>query len=392
VTEERGPRHEFCQRTSPELAADPWGHWDVLRADYDHFLSLEDHADPTWTFTRHDPIYDALRDYELFSNIAVETCTPVGAHRWIPEELDPPEHTAYRQIIVSSFSPRAADDWADRIRDRCCELIDSFVGDGEVEVYGQFARQYPTRIFMEMMGLPVDRADELLSWADDLLAEGIGGETRRTAGFNIYGMLIETFEARKAEPRDDLMTLLVQGEVDGRRLTDPELAEYGMLLYMGGLDTVASILSCMFRHFAEHPDDRRAIIGDPNLVDSAVEEILRAYAVINTGRVVTRDADFHGCPVRAGDRVLLSTAAANRDPDVFPDPTTIDIRRSPNRHLAFGAGPHRCLGSHLARLELAIALAEWHRRIPDYHVVDPDRIVTKGGSVVGIKRLELAWD
>jgi cytochrome P450 len=391
VIDERGPRHEFCQRTSPELAADPWGHWDVLRADHDFFLSFEDHADPTWTFTRHDAIYDALRDYELFSSIAVETCTPVGAHRWIPEEFDPPEHTAYRQIIVSAFSPHAIEAWTDRIREWCRELIDSFADDGEVEVYRQFARQYPTRIFMEMMGLPVERSDELLSWADDLLAEGLGGEARQIAGFNIYGMLLETFAARRAEPRDDLMTVLVQAEVDGRPLSDAELGEYGILLYMGGLDTVASILACMFRHFAENPEDRHAITADADLVPSAVEELLRAYAVINTGRVATRDAEFHGCPVQKGDRVLLSTAAANRDPDIFDRPTTIDIRRSPNRHLTFGAGPHRCLGSHLARLELAIALEEWHRRIPDYRIVDPGRIVTKGGAVVGIERLELAW-
>ena len=316
----------------------------------------------------------------------MEACTRKLAHlrRW--------EHPPHRVTRFSSFHPGAGEAWRDRVRGRCRELIHAFADDGEVEVYGQFARQYPTRIFMEMMGLPVDRADELLSWADDLMAEGIGGEARKIAGLNIYGLLIETFEARKAEPRDDLMTLLVEAEVDGRRLTDAELAEYGMLLYMGGLDTVASILACMFRHFAESPEDRHAITADPGLVDSAVEELLRAYAVINTGRVVTRDADFHGCPVKKGDRVLLSTSAAGRDPDVFENPATIDIRRSPNRHLAFGAGPHRCVGSHLARLELAIALEEWHRRIPDYHIVDPDRIVTKGGGVVGIQRLELAWD
>ena len=381
--------------TSADLTIDPWGHWDVLRSRAPAYLTRGDFPAPIWTFTGYDAIYEGLRDYELFSSEMVVTTEEVGSHRWIPEELDPPEHAKFRQIVMPAFSPGAIDAWEPRIRERCVELIDSFAGAGEVEVYHEFSLKFPTHIFMEIMGLPTERADELLGWADALMhtpaEQDPDGAVRGGAALTIAGFLQEMIEEHRAEPRDDLLTTLVQAEVDGRPLSDEELGEYAFLLYMGGLDTVASIIACMFKHLAENDRDRQSIVDDPSRIPLAVEELLRFYAIVSTGRVVTRDAEFHGCPMSKGDRVLFSTAAASRDPEQFPEADRVILDRDPNRHLAFGAGPHRCLGSNLARLELAIALEEWHRRIPQYRIAEGESSVARSGGVAGMNRLDLVW-
>jgi cytochrome P450 len=217
------------------------------------------------------------------------------------------------------------------------------------------------------------------------------GEIRAGFMLSIAGYLGELLAARRAERRDDIISYLVGCSVDGRPLTDAELMEMCFLLYMAGLDTVAGMIGFMFWHLAEHPDHRRALVADESLIPDAVEEFLRYYSIVNTSRVVTRDADFGGCPMKAGDRAVLPTAAANRDPRAFTDADAFVIDRRPNRHIAFGAGPHRCLGSHLARLELRVALEEWHRRIPEYGIADGATVRQDVSGVSVVENLPLVW-
>jgi cytochrome P450 len=195
---------------------------------------------------------------------------------------------------------------------------------------------------------------------------------------------------RRAERQDDIMSYLLDAEIDGRALTDEELRQICFLLYAAGLDTVANALGFTFLHLARNPDDRRRLIDEPELIPEFIEEMLRYYGVVAPGRIVTRDVDYAGCPMKAGDRIICSIPAANRDPREFSDADTFRLDRTPNRHLAFAAGPHRCLGSHLARIELRVALEEWHARIPEYALADEDAVSYKLG-LIGVERLPLRW-
>jgi cytochrome P450 len=199
-------------------------------------------------------------------------------------------------------------------------------------------------------------------------------------------------EERRTERQDDIVSYLLELRVDGRPLDDDELRQICTLLYAAGLDTVAGQLGYTFLHLAQHAEHRRLVIEQPERIPAFVEEALRMYSIVTTNRIVTRDVEFAGCPMKAGDRVLLSIPAADRDPLAFPDSTTFDVDRVSNRHIAFAAGPHRCLGSHLARLELRIALEEWHRRIPEYRVADGIDVRFHVGGVAGVDNLPLVWD
>lgn len=378
----------------PELLADPFGRFDRLRAQHRSFYNAT-MPTPAWVLLRYDDVHEAFQRYDVFSS---QGCLdPPGDEPrmfppLIPEELDPPEHTRYRQLLTPLFTPGRAEAIEGAIRSHCASLVDGLASRGGCEFVDDFARRYPTIIFMQLMGLPVEDADTFLDWADHLMhAPADDGSQRMTAAMDIYGYLGTLLAERRAEPRDDIVSYLLACEVDGRPLDDQELLQISFLLYMAGLDTVAGALGYMFRHLADAPDLRAGLATDPRLAADTVEELLRAYSIVTPIRVVTRDIEFGGCPMRAGDHVLLPTLAADRDTGEFRDGETVQVGREANRHLAFGAGPHRCLGSHLARLELRVALEEWHRRIPDYRVADAAGLRQHVMGVAGYDRLPLLW-
>jgi cytochrome P450 len=197
---------------------------------------------------------------------------------------------------------------------------------------------------------------------------------------------------RRRAPADDIISVLLGSEVDGRLMNDEEVLDTCFLLFMAGLDTVTASLGFMFKFLAENPEHRRQLVEDPSIAPAAVEELVRVHAVVNPTRTVIQDTELCGVRLRKGQRILLSTALATRDPDAYGDALTVRFDRKPNNHIAFGAGPHRCLGSHLARKELQIALVEWHRRIPDYRVAAAPTIKAHAGGVLGIDVLPLEWD
>ena len=382
----------FHYGTDPGLLASMWERWDELRQDHRFFKTVDNGPDLVWVMTRYADIHDALRDYELFSNECVQVTDPVGAHRWIPEELDPPEHGKYRQLLTPRFAPSAVDALEPRVREVCVGLIEQFADKGSCDFFLDFARLFPTTIFMEIMGLPVDRSGEFLQWAHNLMHAGASDPAQREeATMKIMGFLGQLVADRRSQPQDDLMSDLVTAEIDGQPIGDMELLEMCFLLYMAGLDTVAGELGAFFHHLATHQDDRRQIVNDPVCISDAVEELLRAYAIVTTGRLITRDVEWNGCPMKAGDRVLLPTPSANRDDAAFENSMSVDLSRQANRHIAFGAGPHRCVGSHLARLELGVALEEWHRRIPNYSLDTSEPLKFHSGGVAGYEKLPLIW-
>jgi cytochrome P450 len=243
-----------------------------------------------------------------------------------------------------------------------------------------------------MLGLPVAEAGKFVGWNNVLLRAYDDPERRRQAGIEINAYLRDLVADRAAEPRDDLISTLLAGNVDGRPVTREEVHNFTFLLFVAGLDTVTAALAFAFRFLAENAAHRRQLVDNPDLVTGAAEELLRVHSFVNTARTVVTDTEIFGVRMKTGDRLLASTTMAAMDSDEFTDPFTVRFDRPLNRHLAFGAGPHRCAGSHLAREELVAALEEFHRRIPDYRVTPGATIRTHGGGSMGMDHLPLTWD
>jgi cytochrome P450 len=370
--------------------------WDKLR-QHGSALRSDLAGWNVWYLLGFDDAREAFQRSDLFSSRVVSPFVEAKDQMpWIPLTLDPPEHQKYRRLLNPWFSEATAEDTTPRVRERCVELIESFSASGRCDLVADFARLYPTTIFMKIMGLPVEESGKFLGWIDALMhtseAADPGGAIRAGTQQTIAQYLGELINARREEPRDDLVTYLTRAKVDDRPLTDMELLAISFLLYMAGLDTVAGMLTYIFRHLAGHPDHRKTLREHPESIPDAVEEFLRYYAIVTTSRFVTRDVEFAGCPMRAGDRVVLPTAASNRDPQQIADADKFILDRPQNRHLSFGAGPHRCLGSHLARVELAVAIEEWHRRIPDYWIEPGANITQHVAGVAGLDTLPLVWE
>ena len=370
--------------------------WDKLR-QHGRVFRTDIAGWNVWYLLGFDDMREAFQKSDTFSSRVVSPFIDEKDQMpWIPLTLDPPEHQKYRRLLNPWFSEATAKEITPKVRERCIELIESFRAAGRCDLVTDFARLYPTTIFMKIMGLPVEESGKFLGWIDKMMHTSDAADPDRSIRLGtqqeVVRYLTELINARRKDPRDDLVTYLTRATVDDRPLTDMELLSISFLLYMAGLDTVAGMLTYIFRHLAEHPGHRNALRDHPESIPDAVEEFLRYYAIVTTSRMVTRDVEFAGCPMRAGDRVVLPTAASNRDPQQIADAGEFIIDRQQNRHLSFGAGPHRCLGSHLARVELAVAIEEWHKRIPDYRIEPGAKITQHVSGVAGLDTLPLVWE
>lgn len=345
-----------------------------------------------WVLTRFDQIREAYQTPEIFSSEALVAIEPDPPYKWIPIMLDPPEHTTWRHLLGPLFSPARALAMQGQIRQRARELVEPLVAKGACDFVADFALKYPTTIFMELMGLPVEEAERFMAWEDAILhsyADDREGAFLAMAEVCTY--FAELIDARRADPRDDVVSAAITWTIDGNPVDDDDLLSLCLLLFMAGLDTVTQQLGYSWLHLATHHADRTRIVEDPAIIPDAVEELLRAYAIVAPGRKLRRDVDFHGCPMQAGDMVYLPLWAATTDPREFANADTVDFDRKDNHHIAFGAGPHRCLGSHLARQELRVAFEEWHRLIPDYQLANAADVTEHSGGVHGIDALPLVW-
>ncbi|MGV9867753.1 cytochrome P450 [Rhodococcus koreensis] len=349
-----------------------------------------------YVVTRHEDILATFQDPETFSSRAVEVFTPEPDYRWIPETLDGDEHFQWRRQLGPEFSPKSVARLDDTVRRRAIELIDAIADRGSCEFMADFAFQYPTSIFLELMGLPIEHLDHFMEWEHDILHGSGSAEevvARQTAAM---GAVNEYFAGVIAERRqnpggEDLISKALEFQIDGAPVNDEDMGSFCLLMFMAGLDTVSATLGLSFYHLAQHPEDRSRIVENPELIPTAIEEFIRVYAIVVPSRKATRDTEIAGCPVKAGEMIALPLNSASRDDAAFEDATTFKIDRSPNNHIGFGAGPHRCLGSHLARRELKIALEEWHKRIPHYRLgegVAPH----EPGNMLGIDAVSLVWE
>lgn len=307
--------------------------------------------------------------------------TETGTDRpLIPLQIDPPKHREYRKLLDPLFTLQRMREMEASVTDLARELVDGIVGEaGAIDFVQRFSVPFPSQVFLTMLGLPMDHLPRFLELKDGFIRpESFTGVPRehpdsvahmeRTAA-EIHGYFAVVTDERAAQPGGDIVSQLLGFEVDGQRLTREEVLDTCFIFLVAGLDTVSASLDCMMLHLATHPEHRQALVDDPELVPSVVEELLRWESpVMTVARVATEDTEIGGCPVHQGQQVLVMLGAANVDPDGMDDADVVRFDRDVNRHIAFGKGIHRCLGSHLARLELRIALREWHARIPEYCV------------------------
>jgi cytochrome P450 len=302
----------------------------------------------------------------------------------------------FRRLLDPLFAPREVEKLKGAVRSLVNDLIDGFVDSGHCEFNVDVAVPLPCTVFLRLMGLPLDDLDLFLAFKDGIIrpeAETLDERTvkARATGQQIYAYFESVIAERREQPEDDLLSGFIAAEVDGHRLSTEDILDISYLFLLAGLDTVTASLGCAVAYLAEHPDRQQSLRDDPTLIPAAVEELLRwETPVPGVPRVATRDVEVAGTTIAAGQAVTCLLASANTDGAEFPEPEEIDFTRSGNRHLAFGGGVHRCLGSHLARLEMRVALEEFHRRVPAY-------VVTEGETPVyamGIRSLEylpLSW-
>jgi cytochrome P450 len=322
-------------------------------------------------------IEEVLRHPDVFAS--TEAVDLKNIRPLIPLNIDPPDHRKYRRILDPLFAPRAVAYLEQPIAELANELMDSFADVDEIDFAASFSIPLPSQVFLTLMGLPLEELPTLLGLKDGIIRpqrvigcpaghpDAVAHQTRTAAA--IYEYFEPVIDERRREPRQDLMTAFLQAEIDGEKLTREEILDICFLFLLAGLDTVTASLDCMFAFLAQNPEHRRRIIEDPAVIPAAVEELLRWESpVAAVTRKVTADTELGGCPVPAGGRVALMLGSGNTDDSEFGDGDVVRFDRETNRHLAFGGGVHRCLGSHLARQELRVALREWHRRFPDYSV------------------------
>jgi len=342
-----------------------------------------------WVLTKAEDIRKMLQQTDIFSSAEPRSYAMGDSWKLIPLEVDPPEHALYRAPLNPLLSPGRINALEPRMRAMAAELIDAIQDKHECEFIRAFGEQMPVRIFLELMGMSDKELDKFRAWADMIVHDR---QKRGKAMAEVKEFLTEQITEHRANPREGtLVTEVIGFKAGDRPFTDEEVMGTVFLLFIGGLDTVVSSLSYHFRYLAENPDDQQRLRENPEMIPDAVEELFRAFPVVTTGRVVAQDTEMFGVLMKKGDMVAGSTLLSTSDPEEFENPELIDLTRSPNRHNAFSFGPHRCLGSHLARREVQVAIDEWLKRIPEFRVKPGTKFETLGGGVMGMKELPLVW-
>jgi cytochrome P450 len=377
---------------SPEFLADPYKFFAGMHEKFPPIFYDVGPFGNAWVLTKHEDALFALRHAEYFSN---EDATPFPRDPedyfyFIPIEVDPPEHRKYRNIVDPIVSPQGVLKLEERIRALANELIDDIIDKGECEFDEAFGRPLPVLVFLDLMGLPRDMCDTFVSWAMALLHSNdraIMGQTLKTIGDYLKTAIAD----KKANPDDGLVSRIVHAEIDGKPISEKEAFGFATFLFIAGLDTVFATLNNMWLWLARNPERRQEIIDNPENINAQVEELLRVFSVTFSGRTVAQDVEIRGVQLKKGDKITSILPACNFDPDVFPNPTEVNFHRPKKIILAFTVGVHSCMGAHLARLEIKIALQEWLKRIPDFKVKPGAETIYRPGGVIGPESVPLVW-
>ncbi len=375
----------------PEFVRDPYPTMSEIRESACP-IAHSDRWGGSWFPTRYVDVIAIAQEYEIFTSRDIVVVPrsgrgvegPYAGVAAPPISSDPPDHHWHRRLVLPVFAPQAVAKYEQTTRDFCNQLIDTFIDSGEADAGTDYAQQIPVRVIATMLGVPLEMADEFTSWVRGVLEVGLTDpKVRFESRMKILNFFQTQLEDRKKNPReDDLITDLLNSS-DKYPVTDQYVLGVCNLMLVAGIDTTWSAIGSSLWHLAGHPEHRAQLRANPDLWPTAVEELLRAYSPVTMARIVDRDTEFQGCPMKAGDRILMAYPAANRDPRQFEHPDEVILDREHNRHVAFGSGIHRCAGSNLARLELRVALQVWLERIPEFALVDPAGVTWAGGQVHG---------
>ncbi|MGH9234783.1 MAG: cytochrome P450 [Acidimicrobiales bacterium] len=382
--------------TDPQWVADPYPIWDELRGRCP--VAHSTRYGGTWMPVRHEDVAAVAYDTEHFTSRSVvvsevrpgpdDLPAPIGLAP--PITSDPPFHAMARRLLLPAFSPKRIAALEPFTRELCVELLDATAGRDDIDAAVDYAQHIPLRVIVRMLGFPQEDADVFRRFIRMVL-EDVDQSAEERQALQDEGELDAYMDARIAEhlahPQDDLTSFLLDAELDGNKLAPEHVRGTMVLLMIAGIDTTWSAVGASLWHLAQNPADRRRLVAEPDLMATAVEEFLRAYAPVTMARLVAQDFEFGGRHMKEGEWLLLPFPAANRDPEFFPEPDEVRIDRVENRHAAFGLGIHRCIGSNLARMELRVALEEWLRRYPDFELTDPTKVSWSAGQVRGPRTL-----
>jgi len=378
----------------PDIASNPRKMYKMLR-DHSPVVEMQQAARTGTLVSKHEDAVEILRHPEIFSSN--DDAIDIGQKRpLIPLQLDPPEQTKYRKLMAPLFAPKAVDALEGQTRALAVELVDKVSGDGACNFHSAIAEPLPSTVFLQLLGLPVSRTAEFVELKDGIIRPDVATPEERTAavhrtGEKIYAVLEEVVAERAKAPRNDFISGFLASEVDGERLTPEDVVDIGYLFFLAGHDTVTASLDCIVAYLAQHPDKRGELLRDPALLPHAIEELLRFETPVSgVPRVTVQDTELSGCPIAKGTAVNVVLGSANTDERFFDAADEVDFHREVNKHIAFGAGAHRCLGSHLARMELRVVLEEWHARVPNYSLapgIEPEYSV----GLRQVENLELVW-
>jgi hypothetical protein len=386
----------------PGYVSNPFDIWDDLRTRCP--IAHTDRRVSSWMPTRYEDITAIAHDIEHFSSLRVAVIP--GAEDEEPDEnfegpnleyglppisADPPLHTWTRRILLPWFSHRRVDSYVPMTRDLCRRLLDGFATEGHADAAADYAQQIPVRVIAHILGVSTDMSDTFTLWVRDILEFADDAERRQRGAEGLLNYFLGELESRRSNPGEDLLSELLQTEVEGKPLDDGIVLGMAALVLIAGVDTTWSAIGSSLWHLATHPEDQKRMVAEPELMPLAIEELLRAYAPVTMARMVTKDVEYGGCPMKEGDKVLMNFPAANRDPSVFEEADVVQLDRAHNRHVAFGSGIHRCAGSNLARMELQVALEEWLQRIPIFSLQEGKDIAWAGGQVRGPRVLPVAF-
>jgi cytochrome P450 len=384
--------------TDPGWVSDPYPIWDELREQCPVAHSAR--YGGVWLPVTHEGVSAVAYDTEHFTSRSVivsdvrpnENDPPAPMGIAPPITSDPPFHQYARRLLLPAFAPKPIAAIEPFTRALCRQLLDEVADVTEFDVALAYAQHIPVRVIVKMLGFPQEDADIFRRFIHQVVEEvDLSEEDRRALQEqDELGLYIEArIQEHIAHPQDDLTTFLIDAEIEGQKLEPDHIIGTMVLLMIAGIDTTWSAIGASLWHLATHPEDRKRLVAEPELLPTAVEEFLRFYGPVTMARMVAQDFEFEGCPMREGDWLLLPFPAANRDPAVFEAADEFVIDRAENRHAAFGLGIHRCLGSNLARMELTVAIDEFLRRYPDFELSDPDAVTWSAGQVRGPRRIPI---
>lgn len=344
-----------------------------------------------WMVTRNDLVQRVLKDPANFSSAEIEIPATHSPYKFIPINLDPPEHGPYRSMLMRHFTPKVIAKLEDSMQRWAYTVIDRAYKAGRCEFTEHMGAAFPVFVFMEMMGLPLDKFTHFRDIVTEFFSH-VPSSRRIELQQQVYAELDLVIDERMREPKDDLVSKLLAEEVNGSKLSRDNMRSIGFLLFVAGLDTVANMMSFIFQFLASRPDLQDLLRKDSSKIAPFVDESLRRFPITNGVRLVANDIVLGGVQMKAGDMIVAPMSVANFDDRKYPNPLEFDMERGRTDHITFSVGPHLCLGHYLARSELRLFVSEFLKRIPHFKLPANYAPRYRAGVVMALENLELEWE